>query len=114
MDRRYALLLLVVSIATCFIYSVTILSILPFTNVHSEKRVNLTGVNCSLSTHIGRKLFFHVCLKENKKVYDVRYFWENEDQILKANIIGVQMNQAEFEKICKYCPSEVLNGSEKK
>ena len=103
-----------ISIATCLIYSIIILSIIPLKKVQTEKRVNLTSVNCSLSTHIGRKLFFHVCLKENKKVYDVHYFWENEDQILKAKIIRLQMNQAEFKKICKYCPFEALNESEKK
>ena len=106
MDRRYALFILTISVASCLIYSVTLLSIIPVKNVREENRVNLTGVNCSSSSHIGWKLTFHACLKENKKVYAVRYFWGNEDRILKADIIGVQMYQAEFNKICRYCPSE--------
>ena len=105
MDKRRALMLSGIAIVTCVIYSVILLSIIHFRNESMENRVNLTGINCSLSTHVGRKLFFHICFKENKKVYDIRYFWENEDRILKADIIGVQMNQAEFNKICKHCPS---------
>ena len=106
MDRRYALYILAISVVSCLIYSVTLLSIISLKNDPEENRENLTGVNRSLSTYIGRKLFFHVCMKENQKVYDVRYFWENEDRILKAGIIGVQMNQPEFHKICKYCQLE--------
>ena len=105
MDKRRALLILLITVVTCIIYSAFVLSMIHFKNEPVENRVNLTGVNCSSSAYLGRKLFFHICLKEKKIVYDIRYFWENKDKILKADIIGVQLNQAEFKKNCKYCPS---------
>ena len=58
MDRRYALFILAISVASCLIYSVTLLSIIPVKNVREKNRVNITGVNCSLSTHIGWKIAF--------------------------------------------------------
>lgn len=71
----------------------------------SEGQVDLTNTTCTESVYIGRKLFFHKCMKENKTVYDLRYFWKDKeaDGALKANIIGVQMITDEFNKICKFC-----------
>lgn len=105
MDKRVGVLILAITVATCGIYSAYVLSMTQ--TIPTENRVNLTGVNCTISANIGRKLFFHVCRKENKTVYDVRYFYKNEDEILKAGIIGVQMNRDEFKKVCKYCATEV-------
>lgn len=68
--------------------------------------VDISNTTCTKSKHIRRKLFLHVCLKENKTVYDLRYFWraEEEGDALKASAIGVQMTTDDFLKICNYCP----------
>lgn len=71
----------------------------------SEEQVDLSNTTCTESVHIARKLFFHKCLKENKTIFDIRYFWKNEEEnnVLKASIIGVQMINEEFNKLCNYC-----------
>ena len=75
-----------------------------------EKQVNLTNTTCTHSVYIGRKLFFHKCAKENKTIFDLRYFWKDtEGGTLKANIIGVQMSLKEFLKICNYCSHVKIN-----
>lgn len=69
-----------------------------------EERVDISNTTCIHSEYIGRKLFFHICRKEKKTVYDVRYFWRDKNTTLKADIIGVQMSTKEFAKICNFCP----------
>lgn len=73
------------------------------TSVH----VSLNNTTCTQTHHIGRKLFLHVCTKENKTVFDLRYFWQeaDDDLALKASIIGVQMPMDEFLKVCNVCSS---------
>lgn len=72
-----------------------------------EGEVDLANTTCTTSVHIGRKIFFHICMKENKSVYDLRYFWKDTDttHTWKANIIGVQMTSNEFIKLCNFCSS---------
>lgn len=68
----------------------------------SEAEVDISNSSCSESLYIGRSLFFHQCIKDNKTVFDIRYFWKENlnDRTLKADIIGVQMSVDEFLKIC--------------
>lgn len=72
-----------------------------------ERVVDLANTTCTMSAYIGRKMFFHICIKENKTVYDLRYFWKDTDttHAWKADIIGVQMTSNEFIKMCNFCPS---------
>lgn len=76
-------LIITIAIIELIVYC-TILSV-------SEEQVNITNTTCKKSLHIGRNLFFHKYIKENKTVYDLRYFWKNEEENggLKASIIGV-------------------------
>lgn len=69
--------------------------------------VDLANTTCTTSAYIGRRIFLHICTKENKTVYDLRYFWKDTDttHTWKANIIGVQMTSNEFIKMCNFCPS---------
>lgn len=68
-----------------------------------DEQVDISTTNCTYSSHIGRRIFFHTCLKENKTVYDIRYFWLDDDDILQASIIDVKVSLEEFSKICNYC-----------
>lgn len=74
----------------------------------SVLEVNITNTSCTKSVHIARKIFFHECLKNNKTIYDLRYFWTNENNTLHASIIGLQISAAEYIKFCKMCPSETV------
>lgn len=65
-----------------------------------EKRVDLSNTTCIYSENIGRRIFFHVCYKEESKIYDIRYFFKED---LKPQIIGVQLSELEFSKICRQC-----------
>lgn len=67
--------------------------------------VDITNTTCVQSEYIGRRLFFHTCLKDGKTVYDLRYFWKdsNENNKFKASIIGIQATTEEFKKICTFC-----------
>lgn len=56
---------------------------------------------CIHSEHLGRRLYFHICVKENVKVFDIRYFWKNDLGGIKPQIIGVQLSEHQYEKICK-------------
>lgn len=93
------------------IYSVLIICmIIGFYFLHNSNhvesnmnRVNITNTNCSLSVYLGRKIFFHICTIWNNTVYDIRYFWQDSDEILKADFVGVQLNAKEYSKICQYC-----------
>lgn len=71
-----------------------------------EEKINLTNTECIYSIHIGRKLFLHECIKNNKSIFDLRYFWKHDlNDELKADIVGIQMSKEEFIKICTYCPN---------
>lgn len=96
----------------CIIISIIRLEVLENYNTcdyedYNNLRVNITNTTCLKSTYIGRKIFFHTCLKDNATVYDLRYFWLNEDRTLRANIFGIQMSSDEFVKICNFCVSFV-------
>ncbi len=74
-----------------------------------EGKVDLKNSTCKESVYIGqesvyigRKVYLHKCVKENKTVYDLRYFWKDDD-MLKADRIGVQMWRDEFKKLCNFC-----------
>lgn len=69
----------------------------------AEDILDIRNASCTQSVNIGRRLFLHVCLKDNKTVYDIRYFWKNHEGFLKADIIGIQMTAKEFLKVCNYC-----------
>lgn len=66
-------------------------------------RIDLTNSSCIYSENLGRRLYFHICNKENIRVYDIRYFWKEELNLIKPQIIGVQLNGIEFGKLCKQC-----------
>lgn len=68
-------------------------------------KVNITNTSCTKSVHIARKIFFHECLKNNKTVYDLRYFWTDENNTLHASIIGIQISVFEYKKICEMYPN---------
>lgn len=68
--------------------------------------VNLTNTTCVYSRHLGGRLFFHECMKGQKTVYDLRYFFKNDDDgMLKASIIGVQMSPEIYSKVCNFSSS---------
>lgn len=68
--------------------------------------VNLTNTSCVYSRHLVGRLFFHECMKGQKTVYDLRYFFKDEDDgMLKASIIGVQMSQEVYSKVCNFSSS---------
>ena len=64
----------------------------------SMLKVNITNTSCTKSVHIARKIFFLECFKNNKIVYDLRYFWSDENSGLHARIIGLQVSATEFKK----------------
>lgn len=68
----------------------------------SYETVNITNTICHLSIPISNKIYLHECLKSNQKIYDLRKFYLEEDT-LKADIIGIQMNRNNFGKICNFC-----------
>ena len=70
--------------------------------------VNITNTRCVKSIHIARKIFFHECLKDNRTIYDLRYFWSDENNTLHASIIGLQISDTEYKKLCQMCPSETM------
>lgn len=72
-----------------------------------EYQVDIKNTTCVRSIYLGKKLFFHICLKENKFVYDLRYFWPDVNDSLQASIIGVQMSREKFYKMCSYCPLDL-------
>lgn len=68
--------------------------------------VDISNTTCSISEHLGRRIFFHICTKDkNHLVYDLRYFWreEEKDTYLKPKKIGVQLTSEEFTKVCNFC-----------
>lgn len=64
--------------------------------------VDLSKAACNYSQNIGRRIFFHKCFKNKQPLYDIRHFFKNI-QTLKADIIGTQLNQLEFDKLCEQC-----------
>lgn len=70
--------------------------------------VNITNTSCTKSVHIARKIFLHECLKNNKTIYDLRYFWTDENHTLHASIIGLQISETEYKKFCEMCPNETM------
>ena len=71
-------------------------------------KVNITNTQCVKSVHIARKIFFHECLKNNKTIYDLRYFWPDENNTLHASIIGLQFSVKEYKIFCQLCPKETM------
>lgn len=76
-------------------------------DVGYETFVNLTNTSCRVSRHIEGRLFLHECVKGQKTVYDLRYFFKDDnDGMLKASIIGVQMYSEIYAKVCNFSLSE--------
>lgn len=63
--------------------------------------VDISNSSCHKSIHLGRSYFFHICSKENKNVFDIRYFFKSDQGNLEPYFVGVQMNENEFTKLCK-------------
>lgn len=68
-----------------------------------EGEINLNNTSCTLSENIGRRLFLHICSKDSLPVYDIRYFWRDEPGYLKPEVIGVQLTESEFRRVCAQC-----------
>lgn len=68
-----------------------------------EDRIDLNNTSCKLTKYLGRQIYFHVCEKNLKNVYDIRYFWTKEKGVIKPEIIGVQLTEMEFDILCKQC-----------
>jgi len=68
----------------------------------TEEVVDLSKAACNYSQNIGRRIFFHKCFLNKYPVYDIRYFYLI-NKTLKADVIGIQLNQVEFNKLCKQC-----------
>lgn len=94
-------------ILTSVVITIEILLLIIFVNVCKEKnsgnKINISNIPCTISKHIGRKIFLHVCKKNDEMVYDIGYFWSNKSQTLKPEIIGVQLTKTEFQNVCKIC-----------
>lgn len=92
---------------TAFVFTIEILLFITFVSECKEKeeikKINISNTPCTISKHIGRKIFLHICKKNEEVVYDIRYFWSNESQTLKPEIIGVQLTEREFQNVCKFC-----------
>lgn len=89
-----------ISIIVLLLLGVALLRIVVQHNSEYEEKISVTNASlCTRSVHIVRRLYFHVCSKENKTVYDIRYFWKDDDG-LKPSIIGIQLYVDEFNKIC--------------
>lgn len=68
-----------------------------------EIKIDLSTSSCNHSENLGRKIFLHKCVKEhNTVVYDIRYFFK-QNYTLKPDIIGVQLFEHEFKKLCQQC-----------
>lgn len=72
-------------------------------NISTKERVDIRNTTCYISENIGRRIYLHICRKDRFKVYDLRYFWKNESQFLKPEIVGVQLYENEFLKLCARC-----------
>lgn len=70
--------------------------------------VNLNDTKCFYSENIGRRIFIHVCEIDDRRVFDIRYFWHREDEYLKPERIGVQLTQLEFDRLCAVCSNYVI------
>lgn len=70
---------------------------------YDGETINLNNTNCTYSENIGRRLFFHICSKDNYMIYDIRYFWRDEPGHLKPEVVGVQLSQLEFQRVCSQC-----------
>lgn len=88
------LLLLIVII--CFVFIVCYYN-------DTSINVDITNTTCKSSLLLGRKIFFHICYKDGYKIYDIRYFWKNDHDLLKPSIIGIQLFENEFVKMCNKC-----------
>lgn len=96
-------LCIIILIALCL----TELGVILFMKIYSFDRefVDISNTTCSVSEHLGRRIFFHICAKDvDHLVYDLRYFWRQEkEQYLKPERIGVQLIPEEFRKVCHFC-----------
>jgi len=69
----------------------------------NEEYVDLSKSTCSVSENIGRRVYFHKCLKEKSVVYDIRQFYYNGTNDLKPEVHGIQLFKHEFMKLCQQC-----------
>lgn len=91
---------LILSLASVSIALVIILSM-----SKSIDDVNVSNSTCYYSERLGNRknLYLHVCRKGSSRVYDVRYFFKDDSPGLKANVVGVQLDESEFKNLCKTC-----------
>lgn len=68
-----------------------------------ETEIDIKNSTCFLSTHIGRKLFYHECTKDGGRVHDIRHFFNANSTHLTASFLGVQLSEKEFQKVCEQC-----------
>lgn len=73
------------------------------TTIKSSEKINISNSTCSVSKHIGRKIFLHICLKNKQEIFDIRYFFSNRTLNPFPEIIGVQLTKREFRKVCEVC-----------
>lgn len=96
-------LLLWFLLTLCLVELIIFLSIYYNTECEYGDKIDLKNTSCSHSENLGTKLYFHICEKENSKVYDLRYFWKEELDRIKPQIIGVQLSERQFKTICQQC-----------
>lgn len=72
-------------------------------NCDYDGEINLSNASCTYSENIGRRLFLHICSKESSPIYDIRYFWHDESDYLKPEVVGVQLTESEFRRVCLQC-----------
>ena len=60
--------------------------------------LNSTATSCLNTTYLGRQFYFHVCKLYEKRVFDIRSFYQDRDQ-LKASIQGITLEEGEFRQV---------------
>lgn len=94
------------NILLCSLFLLTIFMVLFFDlqdTMVNDIQVDMDNTTCKLSINLGRKIFFHVCTKDSSYVYDIRYFFKDNQNKVKPYIAGVQLLEREFRKLCLQC-----------
>lgn len=107
MDDRKKLIICLIATGLIILGGIAETFLLANNSQDYEYEVDIKNTTCVRSINMGNKLFFHICLKENKIVYDLRYFWPDVNNTLQASVNGVQMSGKKFNKICSYCPLDL-------
>lgn len=94
---KWKSLTIAILLLVCIIQTTVIIHQVP-----SQLKINLSDSSCNYSRNIGKRIFFHKCVKENQIVYDLRYFYL-ENKTLKADITGFQLDRKQFGNLCEQC-----------